>query len=119
MRLAPPLLVWTTPRLRHGCAVVAALALTVLVVPRAATADPSAETCIKFWPEVRYGAMGYNHLVHIANRCAVAADCYVSTDVAPEPVEQEVPAKAEVLVNTFLGSPARTFTPQVKCKMRP
>jgi hypothetical protein len=94
-----------------------ALALAVLAAPRAATAQ-SADSCIKYSAEVRYGAMGYNHLVHVTNSCAVPADCVVSTDVAPEPLKTAVGPKSEVVVTTFLGSPARVFTPHVKCTMQ-
>ncbi|MGO8997684.1 MAG: hypothetical protein ACLQVI_30575 [Polyangiaceae bacterium] len=95
----------------------ATLALAILLAPRAATAQ-SADSCVKYWGETRYGAMGYNHIVHVANSCATAADCSVSTDVAPEPLKTEVAGKSQVEVTTFLGSPARTFTPRVKCTMR-
>jgi hypothetical protein len=95
----------------------AALALAALALPCAAAGE-SAESCVTYAGEARYGAMGYNHLVHITNRCSVAADCSVSTDVSPDPVPTEVGPKSEVTVTTFLGSPARTFTPHVKCTMR-
>ncbi len=95
----------------------AALALGALTLPRTAAGE-SADSCIKYSGEARYGAMGYNHLVHITNRCNVGADCTVSTDVAPDPVPAAVGPKGEVTVTTFLGSPARTFTPHVKCTMR-
>jgi hypothetical protein len=95
----------------------AALALAFIALPRAATAQ-SADSCIKYWGEARYGALAYNHLVHVANSCSASADCVVSTDVAPDPQRTVVAAKSEVVVTTFLGSPARTFTPRVKCTMR-
>jgi len=95
----------------------ATLALATLVAPLAATAQ-SADSCIRFWGETRYGALGYNHIVHVANSCAKTADCEVSTDVAPEPLKTEVTGKSQVEVTTFLGSPARVFTPRVKCTMR-
>jgi hypothetical protein len=98
------------------------LGLGLLVFPllaaRDAAADAKADVCIKFHGEARYGGLGYNHLVHITNSCAVAADCTVSTDVNPQAQEAEVAAKSEIVVSTFLGSPARTFTPSVKCTMR-
>jgi hypothetical protein len=95
----------------------AALALASIVLSRAVGAQ-SADSCIKYWGEARYGALGYNHLVHVTNSCSLAADCVVSTDVAPDPQSTAVGGKSEVVVTTFLGSPARAFTPHVKCTMR-
>jgi hypothetical protein len=103
--------------MRIGLCALATLALGLVAVPRTVTAQ-SPDSCVKYWGEARYGALGYNHLVHIANSCGVPADCVVSTDVAPAPLSQAVAAKSEAVVTTFLGSPARGFTPHVKCTMR-
>jgi hypothetical protein len=103
--------------MRIVSSLIAAVALAIVVAPRGSAAQ-TADSCIKYSGEVRYGALGYNHLVHVVNSCALAADCLVSTNVAPEPVKTEVGAKSEVTVTTFLGSPAREFTPRVKCTMR-
>ena len=103
------------------------LVLGVALAPREAsgtegggtdvTGAESADACVRFWGEVRYGALGYNHLVHIANSCSAEAECVVSTNVSPEPQKVTVEGKSEVVVTTFLGSPARAFTPRVKCTM--
>jgi hypothetical protein len=77
--------------------------------------DPS---CVAFWPEVRYRNYGYDHFVHLANRCDVPARCRVSTDVRPEPVEVQVPARTQIEVLTFRGSAARQFVPRVECRFR-
>ena len=104
--------------MRHPAPILALVGLAAAVLaPRTATAE-SADSCIKYWGEARYGALAYNHLVHIANSCSVPADCVVSTDVNPEPQQAEVEVKSEVVVTTFMVSPARTFTPHVKCTMR-
>ena len=100
-----------------------AATLALALAPGDADADASAESpnansCIKFWGEVRYGALGYNHLVHVANSCGAAADCVVSTDVNPDEQKVTVGGKSEEVVMTFMGSPARTFAPRVKCTMR-
>lgn len=84
---------------------------------RAETSPARADACIRFWAEARYAAYGYNHLVHVQNVCRAAATCVVTTDVNPEPQAVEVAPGGESVVNTFLGSPARAFTPQVKCTM--
>ena len=94
--------------------VLGAAALALLGAQRGAAAD-SADKCIKSWPEVRYGALGYNHLVHVANSCATPAECTVTTDVNPEPQKVVVAGKTESVVTTFMGSPARVFKPHVSC----
>jgi hypothetical protein len=94
------------------------LAVVFIVTGASATTTPSAKDCIKAWPAPRFNGVGYNHLVHISNACAVAADCVVTTDVNPEPTKVVAPAKGDVEVNTFLGSPARVFIPRVECSMR-
>jgi hypothetical protein len=83
----------------------------------AGVADGGAAGCIESWPEARMQAYGYNHIVHIRDTCAVAADCIVTTDVNPEPTPVAVAAKSETEINTYLGSPARVFTPKVVCTM--
>jgi hypothetical protein len=95
------------------------LALALLLAStRTATADAAANTCIRFWGETRYGALAYNHIVHVANSCEATADCSVSTDVNPEPQQVAVEGGTSIEVVTFMGSPARTFKPSVKCTMR-
>ncbi len=87
----------------------------VTFAPGSAEAQSS---CLRSWPEARFGAMAYNHIVHINNACAQDADCDVSTDVNPEVQKVTVASHSEVQVMTFLGSPARTFKPNVRCVMR-
>ena len=90
----------------------------VFVVTGASAATPPAKDCIRAWPVARFNGVGFNHLVHIRNACGVPADCVVTTDVNPEPTAAFVPPRSETVVNTFLGSPARVFTPTVECTMR-
>jgi hypothetical protein len=71
--------------------------------------------CVRHWPEVRYGNLGYDHIVHLRNDCRAQASCAVSTNVNPKPVTAEVPVAAEVDVLTMRGSPAREFIPHVEC----
>lgn len=75
-----------------------------------------AVACIAVWPEVRYGNVGWHHIVHVRNNCDRKYVCDVSTDVNPQPQRVTVGAHAEVEVVTFLDSPARTFTPKVDCR---
>jgi hypothetical protein len=109
-----------TAHLASGVALIGlAVGLPVALAARSAAAgpDPSA-SCIKVRAEARYRALGYNHIVHVADVCAAPAECDVSTDVNPQAVHVSVPGKTEVEVTTFLGSPARVFTPKVDCKMQ-
>lgn len=108
--------------MRAAAAIVVRLALAIALIASATVGhEPTAEaadSCIRYWGEVRYGALGYNHIVHLANSCTAEAECVVSTDVNPDEQRVTVGAKSEVLVTTFLGSPARTFKPKVACSMR-
>jgi hypothetical protein len=105
-------------RIASTLVVLVLVTLTVLATAPNASAGDTQASCIKFWGETRYGAMAYNHIVHVANSCTVTADCAVSTDVNPEPQQLEVSGQSSVEVMTFMGSPARTFKPNVKCTMR-
>jgi hypothetical protein len=97
-----------------------ALPLAALAVASVAVAGPPVWTdCILSWPEARMQAYGYNHIVHVKDVCDLGADCVVTTDVNPEPTKVSVGPKSETEVNTWLGSPARVFTPKVVCTLRP
>lgn len=63
-------------------------------------------------------AYGYDHIVHVQNACTQDASCSVATDVNPEAVTVKVPKGTEVETVTWLGSPAREFTPRVKCTLQ-
>ncbi len=109
-----------TDRIVYGV-VAMSIGATLSVAHAAASAEPAADTvaaCIRVRAEARYRALGYNHIVRIADACESAAECDVSTDVNPQPTHVTVPPKSEVEVNTFLGSPARVFTPKVECVMQ-
>ena len=73
--------------------------------------------CIDVWGEVRYGSYGYDHVVHIRNRCEAVAECDVSSNVNPTPSRVTVAPKAEAEVLTFRGSPAREFSPRADCRL--
>jgi hypothetical protein len=104
-------------RVRALVIVVAGLIALAGALSRADAADAGASGCVQSWPEARMQAYGYNHIVHLRNACAVAADCVVTTDVNPEPTRVALDPKSETEVNTYLGSPARVFTPKVACTM--
>jgi hypothetical protein len=101
--------------MRTLAAVMVVLGVALALAPRASA--QSAAQCVKSWSEARFNGVGYNHLVYLANSCDAEAECVVSTDVNPEAQRVAVPGHEEVVVNTFLGSPARAFTPKVACRM--
>ena len=78
--------------------------------------DDGGVACVEVRGEVRYGALAYDHIVHLKNVCDVAFLCTVKTEVNPQPIVVTVPARQEVEVLTFRGSPARVFVPYVTCE---
>jgi hypothetical protein len=94
-----------------------AIGLALAPHPAAATPPDSVAKCIQVVPEARYRGYGYNHIVHVANVCQSNAECDVSTDVNPQAQHISLAGGATTEVNTFLGSPARVFTPKVDCKL--
>ena len=97
--------------MRKVLVVVAILGLAGL----ASAAEPEVPSCIRYWGEARNTGYGYNHIVHFASACDVTTTAQCTTDVNPQPTRVLVPAKTEVSVNTFLGSPSSVFTPHAKC----
>lgn len=95
----------------------AGLAFLLAVIPGAASSPGPRPECLDFWAEARYRNYGYDHIVHIANRCAAPAICDVSTNVNPNVQRVMVPPKEEVEVLTFRGSPSREFIPAVECRL--
>ncbi|MFW6051960.1 MAG: hypothetical protein ACODAU_12355 [Myxococcota bacterium] len=73
--------------------------------------------CVRYWGEARYGAYGYNHVVHVANDCDRTVDCRVSTNVSPDWQRVKVPAGETKEVVTYIASPSREFTPYVRCTL--
>jgi len=66
--------------------------------------------------EAPYRGSGYDHLVHLDNRCAKPAACHVSSDVNPDGMDATVPPKSQTTVLLWRGSPASTFKARVSCK---
>lgn len=87
------------------------LAMLFAAIPALADAP-----CVEVRAEARYGASGYNHIVHLRNGCDRPYLCSVATDVNPVAVDVTVPPHAEVEVLTFRGSPAYAFVPRVTCR---
>jgi hypothetical protein len=93
-------------------------------VPRphadAGTADAgnAPPACLSVTTSARYGALGYNHIVTLRSACSKRLDCSVTTNVNPTPTTATVQPKETVEVVTFLGSPAYSFTADVRCRER-
>lgn len=83
---------------------------------RADAAVGDADSCVRVRGEVRYGALGYDHVVHLDNQCVRAFSCTITTNVNPTPIHAGVPPYRKVEVVTFRGSPARVFVPHVTCQ---
>lgn len=85
----------------------------------AASPSPRVDArCVQARPEARLRNLGYDHVVHLDSGCDRDAACAVSTDVNPAVQRVIVPARRSVEVVTFIGSPARVFSPNVTCELR-
>ncbi len=78
------------------------------------SAPPAASSCVEVHARVRY-SMGYDHLVDLKNNCKKPVVCQVATDVNPKKQAARLKVGQHSTLVTFLGSPAREFTPQVVC----
>lgn len=72
-------------------------------------------SCVAVRSEARYGAYGYDHLVHLANHCAQAVTCSVSTNVRIEALNVRLERQESTTLVTYRGSPAREFRASVIC----
>lgn len=104
-------------RRRHIAAGVGFLCVLATTLPAFVLAQNEVPDCVTVRGEARWGADAYNHVVVVQNRCDRRAQCQVATDVNPQPTAVEVPAGETREVMTFLGSPARAFTPRVRCEL--
>ena len=93
----------------------AGLLLLVAVVPGTASSHVSHPECMDLWGEARYRNYGYDHIVHVSNRCEATAMCDISTNVNPTVQRVTVLSKQQVDVLTFRGSPSRDFVPIAEC----
>lgn len=95
---------------------VAGAGLCVLF-PALVVAQNQVPDCVTVRGEARWGADAYNHVVVVQNRCEALVRCQVATNVNPQATALEVPAGETRELLTFLGSPAREFTPRVQCQL--
>jgi hypothetical protein len=106
----------TRVRTHRVLGIAAIVALSFLSIARAAEGSNTSLACVDAWGESRYRS-GYDHIVHLRNRCQKTVLCRVWTNVNPEPIEGTVAPGEEREVLTFRGSPAREFVPKVDCKL--
>ena len=107
--------------MRRLLALVALLALGAPLVgmtPWGAEPSGSLPTCVHVTLSAPYRGIGYDHIVTIQNACLPTADCVVTTDVNPSPINVSVPRGETMDVLTWRGSPARQFQADVTCKLR-
>jgi hypothetical protein len=76
-------------------------------VPAAAVTPQQVGDCASVTATARYKAIGYSHIVTLANGCQRSVSCEVWTDVDPTPrfTLQAKPGKSAEVV-TRVGSPA-------------
>ena len=86
-------------------------------LPLLALAQNRVPDCVTVSAHARWGASAYNHVVGVANACERPVRCRVATDVSPGETNITVPVGETREVVTFLGSPAREFTPRVTCEL--
>ena len=79
------------------------------------TPTPAPSTCVKYRARIRY-SLGYDHLVDLENTCKKSVICSVKTNVNPQEQQVSLHADETSTVVTYIGSPAREFTPQVSCR---
>jgi hypothetical protein len=96
------------------------LVLAVFAIPLAAWAQVRVEgerpACVRVEASARFGAMAYDHWVHLENGCDRAVRCRVRTDVNPEVSTVALEPGARRDVATFHGSPASVFVATVDCE---
>lgn len=80
-----------------------------------ANPSPAPSTCVKYRGRVRY-SLGYDHLVDLENSCQKRVVCSVKTNVNPQEQQVHLDVGETSTVVTYIGSPAREFTPQVNCR---
>ena len=92
--------------------------------PRGLAAAPSASSsasplpkCIHVSKQAIYSGAGYDHVVSIENGCEHPAQCRVTTNVNPEPIDVRVERGQREDVVTFRGSPSSEFTATVSCRL--
>ncbi|MEM8609126.1 MAG: hypothetical protein AAGF92_18635 [Myxococcota bacterium] len=79
--------------------------------------EQNVNACYDVRGEARFGALAYNHVVIVSNRCDFPLQCQVWTDVDPKPrVSVTVGANSSEERVIRVGSPARGFKAYGECK---
>jgi hypothetical protein len=84
--------------------------------PRQAVAADDKKPCIYYWGEARY-VIGYDHIVHVVNKCEAEANCTLTTSVNPQPEVFNVAPGEHRVITTWRGSPSATFAINLDCKL--
>ena len=71
--------------------------------------------CIEITTRTTRGPTGFNHLVKLTSSCKQTMKCKVTTSANKSGVSATVPAGGSVEVNTFLNSPASSFSASADC----
>jgi len=79
--------------------------------------DPDVPACMTVSAYVVNAAPGFDHVVRLASRCDELARCVVTTDVAPDPIDVDVPPHETREVVTFRGAPGPAFRERAKCRL--
>lgn len=79
--------------------------------------QPAVPKCIRVSTAAVFSGGGYDHVVTIESSCDKDARCQVSTNVAEEVLEVEVPAGETRDLVTFRGSPTSEFEADVRCAL--
>jgi hypothetical protein len=88
---------------------------TLFAQAQAPTVAGTRPACVAVSTQPIFNGTGYNHLVTIANRCAAAVSCTVTTNVNPRPIEAQVAAGEQRTVNTYFNAAGYGFTATVHC----
>jgi hypothetical protein len=104
-----------TVRIQAIGALLIALVIPVLVLAQVRVVGERPD-CVHASAVARFGAMAYDHWVHVESTCSVTVHCTVSTDVNPVATSLELTPGQQRDVATFHGSPASAFVATVACE---
>ena len=85
-----------------------------LAAQDAGKSDKAGE-CVHVRSDASFASVGYDHIVTLKSACPKRVSCSVKTDVNPDAASVDLQPGEEKSVVTWRGSPARVFTPIVKC----
>lgn len=74
-----------------------------------------ASRCVHWKAEARFQGLGFNHYVHLHNRCEIVMRCEVKTNVNNTSRTVTLDPNEKHTVKTFTGSPSSEFKTRVSC----